>query len=110
MFLCLTLCLCVNKSYMKNQDKFCLADESGYKVEFVPYLFILLVLLYSPEHPLYRARGRSMLSGDRKSFRDYSDDIATSRCFLCILSFLLPIALICSFQDCDIVQFFFEVI
>ncbi|XP_057953377.1 probable serine/threonine-protein kinase SIS8 isoform X1 [Malania oleifera] len=33
----------------------------------------------SPEHPSFRARGRSLLSGDRKSFRDYSDDIATSR-------------------------------
>ncbi|GFP78760.1 serine/threonine-protein kinase edr1 [Phtheirospermum japonicum] len=33
----------------------------------------------SPEHPSLRARGRSMLSGDNKSFRDYSDDIATSR-------------------------------
>ncbi|GMP67486.1 hypothetical protein CsSME_00027458 [Camellia sinensis var. sinensis] len=32
----------------------------------------------SPEHPSLRARGRSMLSGDRKSFRDY-EDIATSR-------------------------------
>ncbi|KAI3465842.1 hypothetical protein Pfo_022504 [Paulownia fortunei] len=33
----------------------------------------------SPEHPSLRARGRSMLSGDNKSFRDYSNDIATSR-------------------------------
>ncbi|KAL3632282.1 hypothetical protein CASFOL_025266 [Castilleja foliolosa] len=33
----------------------------------------------SPEHPSLRARGRSMLSGDNQSFRDYSDDIATSR-------------------------------
>ncbi|XAR50793.1 Non-specific serine/threonine protein kinase [Bertholletia excelsa] len=33
----------------------------------------------SPEHPSFRARGRSMLSGDRKSFREYADDIATSR-------------------------------
>ncbi|XP_017247476.1 serine/threonine-protein kinase EDR1-like isoform X2 [Daucus carota subsp. sativus] len=33
----------------------------------------------SPEHPSFRARGRSMLSGDPKSFREYSDDIATSR-------------------------------
>lgn len=32
----------------------------------------------SPEHPSLRARGRSMLSGDRKSFRDYADDIAAS--------------------------------
>ncbi|KAA8526288.1 hypothetical protein F0562_008509 [Nyssa sinensis] len=32
----------------------------------------------SPEHPSFRARGRSMLSGDRKSFGDYTDDIATS--------------------------------
>ncbi|CAK9133224.1 unnamed protein product [Ilex paraguariensis] len=33
----------------------------------------------SPEHPSFRARGRSMLSADQKSFRDYSDDIASSR-------------------------------
>lgn len=32
----------------------------------------------SPEHPSFRARGRSMLSGDRKSFRDYADDLASS--------------------------------
>ncbi|KAL6286292.1 hypothetical protein ACE6H2_010682 [Prunus campanulata] len=32
----------------------------------------------SPEHPSFRARGRSMLSGDRKSFRDYADDMPTS--------------------------------
>ncbi|KAF5458603.1 hypothetical protein F2P56_022624 [Juglans regia] len=32
----------------------------------------------SPEHPSFRARGRSMLSGDRKSFRDYVDDMAPS--------------------------------
>ncbi|KAA8524239.1 hypothetical protein F0562_010662 [Nyssa sinensis] len=33
----------------------------------------------SPEHPSFRARGRSMLSGDRKSLRDYADEIETSR-------------------------------
>ncbi|KAF7822917.1 serine/threonine-protein kinase EDR1-like isoform X1 [Senna tora] len=33
----------------------------------------------SPEHPSFRARGRSMLSGDRKTFRDFADDGATSR-------------------------------
>ncbi|XP_008448242.2 serine/threonine-protein kinase EDR1 isoform X5 [Cucumis melo] len=32
----------------------------------------------SPEHPSFRARGRSMLSGDRKAFRDFSDDVSTS--------------------------------
>lgn len=32
----------------------------------------------SPEHPSFRARGRSMLSGDRKSLRDYADDMSTS--------------------------------
>ncbi|PIN02573.1 Non-specific serine/threonine protein kinase [Handroanthus impetiginosus] len=32
----------------------------------------------SPEHPSLRARGRSMLSSDNKSFRDYSDHIAAS--------------------------------
>ncbi|KAI3958269.1 hypothetical protein MKW92_002001 [Papaver armeniacum] len=29
----------------------------------------------SPEHPLLRARGRSMLGGRRQSFRDYADDM-----------------------------------
>ncbi|XP_055822525.1 probable serine/threonine-protein kinase SIS8 isoform X3 [Solanum dulcamara] len=33
----------------------------------------------SPEHPSFRARARSMLSGDTKTFRDYSEDVATSR-------------------------------
>ncbi|XVE86335.1 hypothetical protein DITRI_Ditri18aG0027300 [Diplodiscus trichospermus] len=32
----------------------------------------------SPEHPSFRARARSMLSGDRNSLRDYADDVATS--------------------------------
>ncbi|KAK1568780.1 hypothetical protein Q3G72_028627 [Acer saccharum] len=32
----------------------------------------------SPEHPSFRARGRSMLSGDRNSIGDYTDDVATS--------------------------------
>ncbi|XP_061346293.1 serine/threonine-protein kinase EDR1-like isoform X1 [Gastrolobium bilobum] len=33
----------------------------------------------SPEHPSFRARARSMLSGDRTAFRDFADDQATSR-------------------------------
>ncbi|XP_021665858.2 serine/threonine-protein kinase EDR1 isoform X2 [Hevea brasiliensis] len=33
----------------------------------------------SPEHPSFRARGRSMLSGDRHSIRDYADDEVASR-------------------------------
>ncbi|KAF3333308.1 serine/threonine-protein kinase EDR1-like protein [Carex littledalei] len=33
----------------------------------------------SPEHPLNRARGRSMLSRDKHSFQDYSDGVGTSR-------------------------------
>ncbi|KEH39298.1 serine/threonine-protein kinase EDR1 isoform X2 [Medicago truncatula] len=33
----------------------------------------------SPEHPSFRARARSMLSGDRTEFRDFADDQATSR-------------------------------
>ncbi|KAJ1441838.1 Ethylene-responsive protein kinase Le-CTR1 [Sesbania bispinosa] len=33
----------------------------------------------SPEHPSFRARGRSKLSGDRTAFRDFADDQATSR-------------------------------
>ncbi|KAL5989669.1 hypothetical protein ACLOJK_010562, partial [Asimina triloba] len=38
----------------------------------VPFYNIL------PEHPLFRARGRSML-GDRQSFREYADGVAASR-------------------------------
>ncbi|KAI4333845.1 hypothetical protein L6164_018604 [Bauhinia variegata] len=35
----------------------------------------------SPEHPSFQGRGRSMLSGgDRKAFRDFADDDATSSC------------------------------
>ncbi|KAJ9147114.1 hypothetical protein P3X46_029312 [Hevea brasiliensis] len=34
----------------------------------------------SPEHPSFRARGRSMLSGDRHSIRDYADDEVASSC------------------------------
>ncbi|XP_058009203.1 probable serine/threonine-protein kinase SIS8 isoform X2 [Hevea brasiliensis] len=33
----------------------------------------------SPEHPSFRARGRSMLSGDRHSISDYADDEVASR-------------------------------
>ncbi|KAL4379218.1 hypothetical protein GQ457_02G018040 [Hibiscus cannabinus] len=33
----------------------------------------------SPEHPSFRARARSMLSGDRNPHRDFGDDTATSR-------------------------------
>lgn len=33
----------------------------------------------SPEHPLSRARERSMLSGDRQSCQEYEDGVATSR-------------------------------
>ncbi|KAI9093183.1 hypothetical protein K1719_027197 [Acacia pycnantha] len=32
----------------------------------------------SPEHPSFRTRARSMLSGDRKTFRDFADDGSTS--------------------------------
>ncbi|XP_071715347.1 serine/threonine-protein kinase EDR1-like isoform X2 [Rutidosis leptorrhynchoides] len=33
----------------------------------------------SPEHPSFRARGRSMLGGDRRAFGDYPDDVGPSR-------------------------------
>ncbi|OVA13621.1 Protein kinase domain [Macleaya cordata] len=33
----------------------------------------------SPEHPLFRARGRSMLSGRRQSFREFADEMSASR-------------------------------
>ncbi|GKB78725.1 hypothetical protein Tco_0945620, partial [Tanacetum coccineum] len=32
-----------------------------------------------PEHPSFRARGRSLLGGDRRSFRDYPDEVGPSR-------------------------------
>ncbi|PHT35640.1 hypothetical protein CQW23_23340 [Capsicum baccatum] len=35
----------------------------------------------SPEHPSFRAHVRSMLSGDNKTSRGYSDDVSTSRYF-----------------------------
>ncbi|XP_068664747.1 probable serine/threonine-protein kinase SIS8 isoform X2 [Aristolochia californica] len=33
----------------------------------------------SPEHPLFRTRGRSMLSGDRQSLREYAEGMSASR-------------------------------
>ncbi|KAG9446823.1 hypothetical protein H6P81_012951 [Aristolochia fimbriata] len=33
----------------------------------------------SPEHPLFRARGRSMLSGDRQSLSEYAEGLSASR-------------------------------
>lgn len=45
----------------------------------IEYFLSQMLLFFSPEHPSFRARGRSMLSGDRKSFRDYADDMASSR-------------------------------
>ena len=52
-------------------------------------ILVIIFCFISPEHPSFRARGRSMLSGDRKSFRDYADDIAASRfLLLLILNFL----------------------
>ncbi|KAJ8505974.1 hypothetical protein OPV22_006860 [Ensete ventricosum] len=33
----------------------------------------------SPEHPLSRAQGRSILGGDRQLFREYTDGVAVSR-------------------------------
>jgi hypothetical protein len=45
----------------------------------VKYMYLKCFWLCSPEHPSFRARGRSMLSGDRKSFREFADDVATSR-------------------------------
>lgn len=33
----------------------------------------------SPEHPSLRARGRSMLGGERKSLKDFADDAGSSR-------------------------------
>ncbi|KAJ6850909.1 ATP binding protein [Iris pallida] len=33
----------------------------------------------SPEHPLFRAQGRSILSGDRQSSRGYAESVAASR-------------------------------
>lgn len=44
-----------------------------------PSLCLKYLWFCSPEHPSFRARGRSMLSGDRTAFRDFTDDQATSR-------------------------------
>ncbi|CAA7408577.1 unnamed protein product [Spirodela intermedia] len=33
----------------------------------------------SPEHPLFRARGRSMLGGEKHSYGEYADGVASSR-------------------------------
>jgi hypothetical protein len=48
---------------------------------------ILLSIFHrcSPEHPLMRAKGRSILGGERQSFQEYTD-VVTSRfvsCFFC---------------------------
>lgn len=48
--------------------------------------YVLLSLqISSPEHPSFRARARSMLSGDTKTFRKHSDDVATSRYLILLL-------------------------
>jgi len=59
-----------------------------------PTLCLKYFWFCSPEHPSIRARGRSMLSGDRSgdrtAFRDFTDDQATSRLssFLSLISAL----------------------
>lgn len=50
--------------------------------------FYIFCGIYSPEHPSSRARGRSMLSGDQKGFRDFTDEIGTSRCLFFIYFYL----------------------
>ncbi|RZR85420.1 hypothetical protein BHM03_00012399 [Ensete ventricosum] len=38
----------------------------------------------SPEHPVSRARERSMLGGDRQLFREYADGVIISRSISCL--------------------------
>ncbi|OMO61068.1 hypothetical protein COLO4_33587 [Corchorus olitorius] len=55
------------------------ASSRPYK--YVQHSYCLIVvdgMPWCPEHPSFRARARSMLSGDRNSLRDFSDDGATS--------------------------------
>jgi hypothetical protein len=43
---------------------------------------------YSPEHPLMRARGRSILGGEKQSFQEYAENTVASRfAKLCIFVF-----------------------
>ncbi|KAF6173995.1 hypothetical protein GIB67_039946 [Kingdonia uniflora] len=42
-------------------------------------LAVVYLSLCSPEHPFFRVRGRSMLSGHRHSFREYPEGMAASR-------------------------------
>lgn len=61
--------------------------------------YVLLSLqISSPEHPSFRARARSMLSGDTKTFKDYSDDVATSR-YLILVLFSVSYEFISAFQQ-----------
>lgn len=54
-----------------------LNDNAHFPVLIFCFLFLFQLFWFiSPEHPSLRARGRSMLSGDRK---EYADDMSTSR-------------------------------
>ena len=51
--------------------------------------FIFRFLFPSPEHPLMRARGRSILGGEKQSFQEYTESGAASRfanCAICVCS------------------------
>jgi len=51
--------------------------------------FIFRFLFPSPEHPLMRARGRSILGGEKQSFQEYTESGAASRfanCAFCVCS------------------------
>lgn len=54
--------------------------------------FYICIGYCSPEHPSLRARGRSMLGGDRRSFREYPDDVGPSRFIHTIQLIFLPSA------------------
>jgi hypothetical protein len=44
----------------------------------------------SPEHPLMRARGRSILGGEKQSFQEYAENAVASRFDkLCVCLFVL---------------------
>lgn len=46
--------------------------------------FFLFFPWCSPEHPLTRARGRSILGAERQSFQEYAESGVASRFAICV--------------------------
>jgi hypothetical protein len=55
-----------------------------YLCSYCAFLFIFLSWC-SPEHPLMRARGRSILGGEKQSFQEYTESGAASRFVNCAI-------------------------